>query len=278
MTGTAPPLLAKLVDDAGLFPPAELPMRSALARHAEDEMSGAGVLSDRFLCPASRLPELLDALEPETRLALVVTCHLESRMVEPAISVVAGDGRLELAGLEGVAGENGADDPGKLAPGIPCFVEVPLAGEWRRQVEALAGTGLRAKVRCGGARPELFPSPAELAAFVVACSELGVAFKASAGLHHALRYRDEHTGFRHHGFLNLLLGAARAAAGGRSDDVADVLEATEPDVLVAEASGLSEGQAAATRRLFVSYGSCDTREPIEDLDGLGLLGSATAGR
>src|SRR5205085_6885486 len=51
-------LLAALVDDAGLFPPEQLPMAAALARHRADEAAGHPMLSHRFLCPASRLAEL----------------------------------------------------------------------------------------------------------------------------------------------------------------------------------------------------------------------------
>ena len=51
-------LLAGLVDDAGLFPPEQLPMAAALARHRADEAAGHPMLTHRFLCPASRLGEL----------------------------------------------------------------------------------------------------------------------------------------------------------------------------------------------------------------------------
>src|SRR5581483_7528633 len=51
-------LLAALVDDAGLFPPEQLPMAAALARHRADEAAGHPMLTHRFLCPASRLTEL----------------------------------------------------------------------------------------------------------------------------------------------------------------------------------------------------------------------------
>ena len=54
-----------------------------------------------------------------------------------------------------------------------------------------------------------FPDRGPLAAFLIGAAELGVPFKATAGLHHAVRYRDPATGFNHHGFLNLLLATAR---------------------------------------------------------------------
>ncbi len=132
--------------------------------------------------------------------------------------------------------------------------------------------GLRgAKVRCGGARAELFPSPEELATFVCACFEHGVPFKATAGLHGAVRHRDDQTGFVHHGFLNLVLAAARAAAGTPVDQVAEVLASTDGPALADEARAVSGRELAAARLLFRAYGSCSTSEPVEEAAALGLL-------
>src|ERR1700730_17405282 len=50
-------LFGRLIDDAGLFPPAQLPMRPAIraqARHRESAYSWVG---GRFVVPASRLDE-----------------------------------------------------------------------------------------------------------------------------------------------------------------------------------------------------------------------------
>ena len=90
-----------------------------------------------------------------------------------------------------------------------------------------------------------FPSPEELAGFLWACAEAAVNFKATAGLHGAVRHRDERTGFVHHGFLNLVLGTARAAAEhpSPSDD---------------GARGLVRWRAGAARRC--DYTSTSTRK------------------
>ena len=161
--------------------------------------------------------------------------------------------------LEGPVYVEGSRDPG--------WVE--SIGAWRE-----AG-GLRgAKVRCGGARPELFPSPQELAAFLCACAEAAVNFKATAGLHGAVRHRDDHSGFVHHGFLNVVLATVRAAAKAPIEEVAGVLGSTDEAALVAEARAVSGRAALLARALFRAYGSCSTAEPQEEAARLGLLGLA----
>jgi hypothetical protein len=54
--------LDRLIDDAGLFPPARLAMEPAVAAHMAHRSGPHGWIQGRFLCPASRLVELTDAL------------------------------------------------------------------------------------------------------------------------------------------------------------------------------------------------------------------------
>lgn len=287
-------LLAALVDDAGLFPPESLPMADALSRHWADETAGHLMLSHRFLCPASRLGELrtewtrLAADEAGGRLRLGVILDTGLDGLDAALSDVASDPALALEMVEVPAPSAEAVDAALEAlTGFEpaAFVEGPRSPEW---VKAVAGAGARAggqsgasraepaglrgaKVRCGGARAELFPSPEELAAFVCACFEHGVPFKATAGLHGAARATDPETGFVHHGFLNLVLAAVAAATGATVDDVAIVLAATDGQALAAEAREVSGRSLSAARLLFRAYGSCSTSEPREEAAALGLL-------
>ena len=272
-------LLAALVDDAGLFPPEQLPMPAALARHRADEAAGHAMLSHRFLCPASRLEELRAELDRSggggpLRLGVIADSGVDGVAATQAglasdpwlalemVEVPAPSAEAVTAVLDALAGV-----------GTAVFVEGPRDPGWVKQLADRGRPGgLRgAKVRCGGARAELFPSPDELAAFVCACFEHGVPFKATAGLHGAVRHLDERTGLVHHGFVNLLVAAVRAASGARPGEVADALAATDGPVLAGEARSASARAVVAARSLFRAYGSCSTSEPREEAAALGLL-------
>jgi hypothetical protein len=51
-------VLPRLFDDAGLFPPAKLPMAEALAAHARALAGPHSRVVGPFLCPATRLDEI----------------------------------------------------------------------------------------------------------------------------------------------------------------------------------------------------------------------------
>ena len=242
-------LLARLIDHAPLFPPARLPLPEALAAHRRARESPEAWMLGRFVCPASRLAEV--AGEP-LQLAVV----LDGAWGDT--TALEGDGRVEAVEAR-LAG-----DPAALVGAAPeVYVELPLDGELERRIETLAGLGLRAKVRCGGER---VPASEELARFVRLCRESGVPFKATAGLHHALRSSEQH------GFLNLL---AAAVFGGERE----ALEDDDPTAFAVERERFawrgreadSDEVARVRRELFVGFGSCDFSEPVEELEALAIL-------
>jgi hypothetical protein len=197
----------------------------------------------RFVCPASKLAELGD--EP-LRLSVVI----DTGQLPPA------DARIEAVEAAGL-------DPEVLFDAAPeVYCELPLRDDVSFRILQLGELGLRAKVRCGGS---VLPSVAMLAEFVQACRRLAVPFKATAGLHRPVRSGDDH------GFLNLL---AAAAFGDEEEALAD--EDTRSFAVTAETFSWRERTAGpqeivAARELFVSFGSCSAREPIDGLEALGLL-------
>ena len=271
-------LLAGFVDDAGLFPPTALPMSEALARHRHDLAVGDPMLTHRFLCPAARIDELRAHLVEDDRIAvgIIASADAPDGALAAAAAAADADPRTQLALVE-IACDLADLDPARAAAtayGTPVFVEATERTESPRFAAVLAGRGAGLKIRCGGVRADLFPEPAEVANALVSAAAAGVPVKATAGLHHAVRYRDPATGFVHHGFLNLVVAAARAAAGAGSGPVADVLSSADGAALAAEAAALTPDGATAARRLLVSYGSCSTTTPPTEAADLGLSPSA----
>ena len=130
-------------------------------------------------------------------------------------------------------------------------------------LDEVAARGARAKIRCGGAA---VPSVGELGAFVRACRERRLVFKATAGLHHAYP-----TAEGEHGFLNLL---AAAVFG----DEEEALRERAPAFALDAASFRWRDREAPPARLadvraslFHSVGACSFFEPVQELERLGVL-------
>ncbi|SEP07985.1 hypothetical protein [Amycolatopsis saalfeldensis] len=264
MTGPLPslPLFALgLLDDAAVFPPGLAPLPDAVAAHRRHEAAWYGALVGPLVIAGSALGELAEVLRADagagSTLRLALTFPGGPARVAEALEASA-ELPVSLEALE-IAVPDGME-PGELlaalATALPkavtpeavrpeVFVEIPRDARRDPLLAALAGTRYRAKFRTGGVRAELYPDEAELAAAVLAAVEAGVPFKATAGLHHALRNTDPDTGFEQHGFLNLLL-AADAAARGTKEDAADGARGITATQAAADgARGIAGTQAAA---------------------------------
>ena len=230
--------LEKLIDHAALFPPASMPVEDALAEDARVRSADNGWIVGRFVVRASQLPEL-----GEADLSLSVV----------ADGAVPDDGRIEA--VEGPLSDNLLRGGGARET-----YAVNAIGDlaWLEELD-----GARAKVRCGG---ETVPTVDELAAFIRRCRDLGVVFKATAGLHHAVRTDGEH------GFLNLLaaccLGFEEAVL---ADEDSGAFRLT-PERFSWRGQGCGPEKVAEVRSgLFASFGSCSVQEPVDDLRKMGIL-------
>ena len=241
--GAVDVLLAGLIDHAARFPPASLPLDEALAEDARVRAAPTGWLVGRFVCPASRLRDLGD--------------------VELAVSVVLDDPGADVSDPRVEAVEVPPSVPADvgLPPALDVYVERPV--DELGWLDEVAELGRGAKARCGGA---VVPSSRELAAFVRRCRELGIAFKATAGLHHAVAAPGRH------GFLNLL------AAAVFGDEEASLAETDGSAFrLDSEAFRWRDREACpdelsrVRRELFVGFGSCSVTEPVDELRALGIL-------
>jgi hypothetical protein len=109
----------------------------------------------------------------------------------------------------------------------------------------------------------------------------GVVFKATAGLHHALRgayrltYAPDAASAPMYGYLNVLLATAALQAGASAAEAETLLTLADPAALVLHDGTVTWGgheftvsQLHATRARLVSFGSCSFQEPVEEFDAL----------
>ena len=148
------------------------------------------------------------------------------------------------------------------------FVERPLPVEFA-ELQSLREKNAMLKIRRGGERPESMPTSSTLARVLSSCAELGLPLKATAGLHQAVRFES-------HGFVNLLLAATLAHAGGSPAVLEANLDETDATAFVFESGHLSwrdyrfdVATISDARRLLRSFGSCSFEAPLESLEGLG---------
>jgi hypothetical protein len=304
-------LLTGLIDYAGLFPPAKLPLSEALGNYLRYRDQPEAWMLGRFVCPASRLGEL-SALAVEVPADRPLPCSALGRGGDDAASFLAGldadladvaalrapGSRVAIDVLEtrlpaGVLADAGAtaDLLRQVAErtrslDLALFFEVSpadrdLLARVLGQVRQ-AGFGKQAgyKLRAGGLEAPAFPSSAVVAGALTACLAEAVPFKATAGLHHPFPRFDAGLGARMHGFVNLFAAGVLAQARYLgAERTREVLDDEDPGHFHYDDAGLrwqtleaSTGAIAHARQhALLSFGSCSFDEPRDDLRALGWL-------
>jgi hypothetical protein len=301
MKGSLRALLTGLIDYAGMFPPAALPLADAVMNHLSYRKSPEAWMLGRFVLPAARLQEVANTDLTVAALgrggparSFVDGLHADLGLIEEARE--ASDGRLVVDVLETKLPPEFVASPQAIRPfltgtcemyeraGVRLFFEVPPGGV-ERVHEALAAIGTGpdtpgVKLRAGGQEPAAFPSSEQVAATLWGCSADGLEFKATAGLHHPLPRFDPEVKARLHGFLNVFVAGVLIHAGALTPkETIDLLDERSPENFDFGDGGLSWRGRPATlaqvrdaRQTFVrSFGSCSFDEPRDDLRGLGWL-------
>jgi hypothetical protein len=284
---------ARLIDYAGLYPPAGLALDVVVRNYgayragSHDWMLGRLILpADRLVeanalatasgaTPASRWPVSVlvggpDAIEASRQHAFRARDREDSVLAVESIEASAGT----EADIEAIARAWPAD--------LERFVELPPDAD-PDLMRALAAAGCLAKIRTGGVTPDRFPTTGVVARFMAAALAAGIAMKATAGLHHAIRgtrpmtYAPDSATTVMHGFANLVFAAALLATGKIDAELADaLLDDDRPEVFrfggragswlnaVLTYGELAEGR----RRLLRSVGSCSFDEPVNEAKAL----------
>jgi hypothetical protein len=290
-------LLGKVIDYAGLFPPAKLPMSEAVKRYAEYLESDHAWALGRFVVPVERLDEFRaarrssGAANREWRLSAVLgTDTLQGCAAIRRYDESGGtDACVDSLEFRIRAPSKSLDQISPVVNAVPqsvrAFVEVPLGSTQSVLLDAARDSRACAKIRTGGTTVDAFPSPAELASFLIDCADRALPFKATAGLHHPCRgiypltYDDAAPVATMFGFLNVLLAAVLARAAKGRETIISILEVEDvsefwfgSEEIRWRDVRLSQAQLKETRNHFaLSFGSCSFEEPIEDLRALSLL-------
>jgi hypothetical protein len=249
-------LLDGLIDYAGLFPPASLPMETAVANYDKYRRGPSAWALGRFVVQAERLAEV-----PRTFSVSVLTTP--DKM--PPVDVV------EIK----AANEDDVRSIAEVRGNRTVYVEV--ADE--SLLDALATHSLRAKIRTGGVTADAIPAADRVARFIQGCRDRNLAFKATAGLHHPIRcvrpltYEADAPKATMHGFLNVFIAAALPRFATQ------ILLEENPRAFAFDDGGLwwhdlrvpCEELVRLREQFAISFGSCSFEEPIADLKESGWL-------
>jgi hypothetical protein len=300
-------LLSGVIDYAGLFPPAQLPLDEAIRNYQSYSASADAWMLGRFVCPAAKLKEL-NFVPP---LTVVGRGGMEfgAAVAQDVADMTALRERRHYTVIDGFEVRIGKEvlcprvensvSPSLRFPDLhfataltlvfraTSFFELEQGPAWPESVDALlsavastSDTHAGLKVRCGGTTARAVPSAWLVAHALAACRTAGVPVKFTAGLHHPVRHHDDSLVTMAHGFLNVFVaGALCHARGLDAAAIQPILEDEDPKSFRFEDGRLQwkEFQAttddvvAARKQFVISFGSCSFDEPREDLRALGLM-------
>jgi hypothetical protein len=304
------PFLSKILDYAGLYPPANLPLEEAFKNFVEYQDSPDSWMLSRFVIPAKRLPHLTPLMPASASVLSFTTLGRSGSSADEFLANLKLDiddihafrethGAAVIVDMFEVALPSSAltdatqaHDLVKSASdmlnknGIAVFFESSSGEDWQpraenliRALRKLKDRHVGFKLRTGGVTADTFPSTEQVAWVIASVRDAGVPIKCTAGLHHPVRHYNDSVQTKMHGFLNVFGAGVLAEAKDLSQaQIQSILEDENPEHFSFDENSFTWNDLRvatseiATSRLFVtSFGSCSFDEPREDLRKLGML-------
>ena len=265
-------------------------MSDAVSEYAQHRTSQDSWALGRFVVPFPRWNDLMASFEsivgadeswPVSLLAAAIDasriCELAEHSTELRVESVETKAST-IADLVSV-------EP-MVERGLSVFVEPTRLPEFEEMALGLKRVGAAAKIRTGGVTADAFPTAEQILSFMKTCRKAGLRFKATAGLHHAVRgeyrltYEASPPMGEMFGFLNVAIAAALLLSGRPDSVVLGVLNERAADAFEFNNDGalwrnnwLTAAELeAAHSEFFIGFGSCSFREPMADI-GLGTVRS-----
>jgi hypothetical protein len=301
MTGSLRTLLTNIIDYAGMFPPAQLPMDEAIRNYARYRNEPDHWMLGKFICPAARLsmlspfvdelfrdgpPLAISALGRGERDEASFLIGLKQDLMDIAsfcerhqarVSALVLETKIPTTSVELIAAARTVLNSSNQ-PELQVFYEQPAPGALAAIAEVDNRVGH--KIRCGGVTPDAFPTPEALAGMIVSGVGAKVPLKFTAGLHHPVRRFDPGVQAMMFGFLNVFCAGILAVTARPLGDVVQQILADESvEHFHFDDDGMSWRELHATvpqieaarRSHVISFGSCSFDEPRDDLHSLGWM-------
>ncbi len=293
-----------MLDYAGLFPPAKLPLGQTVSNYLEYMESEDNWMIGKLVIPIGKLDELepyhlrFDEFDNPIELSILLRggndeksfyenleedlILLEQKISDANFSFPIAEVKIphsfyETKNANEFVGEvkNIFKDQNVISN---LFLENHFVQDWQAALENLVQElskihGIGMKIRTGGTEAQQIPSIEDVATFIRKCKDSDILFKATAGLHHPFRNYSEELGTYMHGFLNVIF-----ASIAHVDNIEAILKEESIEAFVFEEERIGWNDAfidlqqieKGRKETFHSFGSCSFMEPKEDLVNLGL--------
>ena len=280
MSASLRALLTGVIDYAGMFPPASLPLEEAIRNYARYRQEPESWMLGRFVCPAGRLVELAPFVEElfssRPPLPLAVLGRKAKNMLDLDISgedvadmvffQQSQESRASFDAYEirfptdfgsyppfAVESVNSLLLETMLYANVFCEAspESDRHASFASMLSVLAGCKgkkpLGFKLRCGGSDAVDLPSPEEVAYVIASCSDAGIRLKFTAGLHHPIRHFNAEVQTKMHGFINVFTAGVLAHARRLSaEKLRPIIEDEDAGHFQFDDNGLSWKEWSAT--------------------------------
>ena len=295
-------LVSEIVDYAGLFPPAKLPLDEVVDNYETYLSSDLAWMLGRLVLPIGKLAEFEQYAtfvhsQQHWKISALIP-PISDPAFDQAITTITAFNSRQQANNKAVVDNVEIKAPTvelvqQTAESIPAelvaFLELPHADVPEDHIAAIASSkkpNLFAKIRTGGVTSKLIPSANQVANFIVACAKHDVGMKATAGLHHPIRgsyrltYENDPDFGTMFGFLNVFLAGCFAYAGNHETKfIESVLSETNSSKFKINSSGVVlDGVSVSAEQIknirstkLSTFGSCSFTEPTSELQQIGLI-------
>ena len=227
--------LTKLIDYAGLFPPANLNLIPALKNYRTYIECEDHWIISQFIIPVNELENISDSEMENFNNKFQLDLSILSGNLFDDIEKLKSfkckySNKIAFSGLETRIGK--IEEFQELISStnftinnenlnLATFFELHYGDDWVENMQIAVKTisdfnknnqsNFGFKLRCGGIKADMFPEPTFVANAIIHCIKYDVPMKFTAGLHHPIRHHSSEYDTEMHGFINMFCASTFAS-------------------------------------------------------------------